>query len=133
MAYLAFAPHEEDSGLLFARNIYHLRNRADLVVLSACETAGGKIVRGEGALSLTRAFVLSGSKAVVSSLWPVDDRIASKLMFVFYEKIKMGMDFDQALHMAKLSILQGKDNSVKHPFYWASYTGFGDTYIYYLN
>jgi CHAT domain-containing protein/Tfp pilus assembly protein PilF len=131
MAYLAFAPEENDSGLLFARNIYHLNNKAELVVLSACETAGGQVVRGEGALSLTRAFVLSGSRAVISSLWPVDDRITSKLMYSFYRKVKEGLDFDNALHEAKMTLLNGKENAVKHPFYWAGYAGFGDLYSTY--
>lgn len=77
----------EDNDLL-ASEIYAMHLNADLAVLSACETGYGKINRGEGVMSLSRAFTYAGVNATVMSLWQVDDRTTSEIMLYFYENLK---------------------------------------------
>ena len=73
-----------------AVEIFGLSIPADLVVLSACETARGKFYRGEGAVGLPRAFMHAGAPRVVASLWKVDDRATALLMKRFYEYLRDG-------------------------------------------
>ena len=74
-------------GFLRLHDIYNLRLNADLVVLSACETALGSQVNGEGVMSLSRGFFYAGAARVVASLWTVDDRATAKLMGDFYRNM----------------------------------------------
>lgn len=106
-------------GFLRLNDIYNLKLNADLVVLSACETALGKDVKGEGLLGLTRGFMYAGAARVVASLWKVDDTRTAMLMKRFYENmIKKNMEPSAALHAAQLEMWQGRDNS---PYYWAAF------------
>jgi CHAT domain-containing protein len=75
------------NGFLQAHEIYNLKLNADLVVLSACRTALGKDVRGEGLIGLTRGFMYAGAPRVVASLWRVPDHATGELMQRFYERI----------------------------------------------
>jgi CHAT domain-containing protein/Tfp pilus assembly protein PilF len=72
------------NGFLEAQDIYNLKLGADLVVLSACQTALGKEIRGEGLVGLTRAFMYAGASRVVASLWKVPDQATTELMQKFY-------------------------------------------------
>lgn len=72
-------------GFLRTRDIFRLRLNAALVVLSACETALGKVLAGEGVVGFTRAFFFAGARQVVVSLWPVSDKAAAELMKRFYQ------------------------------------------------
>ncbi len=108
-------------GFLQAADIYNLKLNADLVVLSACQTALGKDVRGEGLVGLTRAFMYAGSSAVVASLWTVPDRSTAELMREFYH----GMLIDHlrppaALRRAQIALW--KDSRWTRPYYWAAFT-----------
>src|SRR5262249_48072802 len=78
--------HEQD-GFLSTMDVFNLKLRADLVGLSACRTALGKEVRGEGLVGLTRAFLYAGAARVVASLWKVDDAATAQLMQHFYEGV----------------------------------------------
>src|SRR5205814_10361889 len=71
-------------GFLRLHEIYNLKLSADLVVLSACQTALGKDVRGEGLVGLTRGFMYAGAARVVACLWKVDDRATAEFMNGFY-------------------------------------------------
>src|SRR6266850_1616618 len=73
-------------GFLRLHDIYNLKLGADLVVLSACNTALGKEIKGEGLLGLTRGFMYAGAPRVVASLWAVDDEITAELMKRFYRE-----------------------------------------------
>ncbi|HKR12284.1 MAG TPA: CHAT domain-containing protein [Pyrinomonadaceae bacterium] len=113
--------HAED-GVLAAYEIFDLKLKADLVVLSACETGLGKEIRGEGLMSLTRAFMYAGTPSVVVSLWNVNDETAADLMIRFYRHLKTpGSGKSEALRLAQLETIQ--DNGF--PFFWAPFVLIG--------
>jgi len=112
-------------GFLRVYEIYRLHLAADLVVLSACETALGKDVRGEGVMGLTRAFLHSGARRVLVSLWPVEDRATSDLMRQFYT----GLFRDRLTPAAALRKAQDelrRQPNRQAPHYWASFVLQGD-------
>jgi len=112
-------------GFLQARDIYKLKLSADLVVLSACQTALGKDVRGEGLLGLARGFMYAGAPRIVASLWQVPDRATSELMEHFYEGVlKQGLRPAAALRAAQIAIRREKRWA--SPYYWAAFTLQGD-------
>jgi CHAT domain-containing protein/tetratricopeptide (TPR) repeat protein len=115
-------PPAED-GLLSAYEIFNLKLQADLVVLSACETGLGKEVKGEGLMSLTRAFMYAGTPSVVVSLWNVNDESAADLMIRFYRNLKAGMTKGEALRQAQLETI--RDNGF--PFFWAPFVLIGNS------
>jgi CHAT domain-containing protein/tetratricopeptide (TPR) repeat protein len=111
-------PH--DDGLLQMRQIYGLRLDAQLVTLSACDTALGQNVTGEGMIGLTRAFFFAGARSVVASLWDVEDAATAHLMEQFYGRLRAGVPIDEALRDAKLAMR--RDGGITgQPFYWASF------------
>lgn len=114
-----------DDGFLRLNEIFHLKMNADLVVLSACETALGKEVRGEGMVGLTRAFFYAGARSVIASLWMVSDRSTALLMEAFYAHYLQGEDIATALRRAKLGLLKAKDPRFRHPFFWAPFVVIG--------
>ena len=108
-------------GFLQATDIYNLQLNADLVVLSACETALGKDVRGEGLVGLTRAFMYAGSSAVVASLWTVPDRSTAELMREFYRGMLVEhLRPPAALRRAQIALW--KDSRWTRAYYWAAFT-----------
>jgi CHAT domain-containing protein len=112
-------------GFVGLNDIYHLHAPVDLVVLSACRTALGKDVRGEGLISLTRGFMYAGATSVVASLWKVDDEATSELMKRFYTNmLQRGMTPAAALRASQNSIRQEPQWS--SPYYWAAFTLQGD-------
>ncbi|MBL7127786.1 MAG: CHAT domain-containing protein [Ignavibacteria bacterium] len=108
---------------LQVREIFELKLNADMVVLSACNTALGKEMKGEGIIGLTRAFLVAGSKRAVVSLWSVADKSTSEFMIDFYRHIKEGKTITQSLREAKLNMINSKE--YKHPYYWAPFVLFG--------
>lgn len=101
-------------------DIYSLDLSADLVVLSACETALGKDVKGEGLVGVAHSFMSAGAKSVVASLWNVDDRATAVLMGEFYKgMLEKGMTPSAALRAAKLKMMHDKQWSA--PYYWAGF------------
>ena len=116
---LTAAPPGGD-GLLQMREIYRLRLRAALVTLSACETALGTDVTGEGVVGLSRAFFYAGADSVLASLWSVGDASTADWMVHFYERIRAGQPLDRAARDAKLAFLRG-DARFRHPYYWAPF------------
>ena len=108
------------NGLMPLHDIYSLDLSAELTVLSACQTALGKDIKGEGPVGLTHGFISAGSKSVVASLWKVDDRATAALMRDFYESLLQdGMPTGKALRAAKLKMLQSKRWNA--PYYWAGF------------
>ena len=107
-------------GFLRLHEVYNLRLPADLVVLSACQTALGKQVRGEGLVGLVRGFMYAGAKGVVASLWKVDDEATAELMKTFYSRmLKDGMRPAAALQAAKVEMSRHK--RWHSPYYWAAF------------
>lgn len=108
------------NGFLRMQEIYNLHLPADLIVLSACQTALGKEIKGEGLVGLTRGFMYAGAQRVVASLWQVDDLATAELMKRFYRgMLKDGMRPAQALRLAQLEMLKQKRWS--SPFFWAPF------------
>jgi CHAT domain-containing protein len=114
-----------EHGVLTLGDVYNLRLNADLVVLSACDTGGGEIARGEGIIGLTRGFLYAGAKSLLVSLWPVSDEATARLTFDFYSELLKGRSKAQALRAAKLRSLVRNPEHAK-PFYWSSVVLIGD-------
>jgi CHAT domain-containing protein/Tfp pilus assembly protein PilF len=109
------------NGFLEAQDIYNLKLGADLVVLSACQTALGKEIRGEGLVGLTRAFMYAGVPRVVASLWKVPDQATTELMQKFYRGIlQQGLQPAAALRAAQFAMWKEPRRSA--PYYWAGFT-----------
>jgi len=107
-------------GFLRLHDIYNLKLGADLVVLSACQTALGKDIRGEGLIGLTRGFMYAGAPRVVASLWEVDDRATAELMKRLYEGMLVrGLTPAAALRDAQLALR--RDRRWSDPFYWGAF------------
>ena len=118
---LVDAEGKPQNGFLQAYDIYSLKLGAELVVLSACQTALGKEIRGEGLLGLTRGFMYAGAPRVVASLWNVPDRGTAELMKRFYQSmLAKGLPPAAALRGAQVAMWQDKRWS--SPFYWAGFT-----------
>jgi CHAT domain-containing protein len=108
------------NGLVTMPDIYTLDLSADLIVLSACQTALGKDIKGEGLVGLTHSFMSAQAKSVVASLWKVDDRATAALMADFYEgMLRKDMTPAAALRAAKLKMISEKQWSA--PYYWAGF------------
>jgi CHAT domain-containing protein/tetratricopeptide (TPR) repeat protein len=116
---------QTQDGFLRLHDIYNLKIPADLVVLSACSTALGKEVIGEGLIGLVRGFMYAGSRRVVASLWEVDDEATSELMTRFYRGMfEKKLTPPAALRAAQLELLATPRWSA--PFYWAAFALQGD-------
>jgi CHAT domain-containing protein len=112
-------------GFLRLRDIYGLNLSADLVVLSACNTALGKQVRGEGLVGIVRGFMHSGARRVVATLWKVDDEATAEIMSIFYrEMLAEGRSPAAALREAQLAMW--RQPRWRSPFYWAAFVLQGD-------
>jgi CHAT domain-containing protein len=99
--------------------------KAELAVLSACQTGLGKLIRGEGMIGLSRSFMYAGVPSVVVSLWSVSDQSTNILMERFYTNlIEKGVSLAEALYLARISMI--KDEQFAHPFYWAPFVLTGD-------
>jgi CHAT domain-containing protein/Tfp pilus assembly protein PilF len=110
----------QQDGFLRAHDIYNLRLGADLVVLSACQTALGEQMKGEGLVGLTQGFMYAGAPRVVASLWNVKDEATAELMKRFYGKmLKEGLPPAAALRAAQVSLW--KDKRWEAPYYWAGF------------
>jgi CHAT domain-containing protein len=121
---LLFSPEANEDGLLQMAEIYRLGLKAELVVLSACETALGREITGEGIVGLTRAFFYAGSRAVLAALWNVNDRFSAEFTERFYREMRAGRSTDEALRQAKLAFIAHPEFA--HPFYWSSLVLTGD-------
>ncbi len=112
---------QPQNGFLRLYEIYNLNLDADLVVLSACQTAVGKEIKGEGLLGLTRGFMYAGAPRVVATLWQVDDRAASELMKRFYQKM-LGEGLRPAAALRAAQVSMQSDKRWRDPHYWAAFT-----------
>ncbi len=125
----------QNNGLLQAWEIFErIRFNVDMVVLSACSSALGQELGGEGLVGLTRAFQYAGARSVVASLWNVEDESTAELMVRFYRYLNAGKSKSEALRAAQIELIEGPI-SVKGrlgkrdftaPFYWAGFQIYGD-------
>jgi CHAT domain-containing protein len=112
----------ENDGLLEAREIMNMNLRADLAVLSACETANGTISPGEGVVGMSWAFLVAGTRSLLVSQWKVNSSSTSQLMSSFYENMNKTHDRSRkakSLRQAALRLM--KDDRYSHPFFWSSF------------
>ncbi|HJQ22515.1 MAG TPA: CHAT domain-containing protein [Blastocatellia bacterium] len=118
---LVNAQGEDDDGFLSANEIYNLNFPADLIVLSGCRTGLGKELKGEGILSLTRAFMYAGAPRVLVSLWDVNDESTAALMARFYQAMlgKKRLSPAAALRAAQLSMQRSA--RWRMPYYWSAF------------
>ncbi|MDQ3257672.1 MAG: CHAT domain-containing protein, partial [Acidobacteriota bacterium] len=123
-SYLQLAPSQKDDGRLRAREVMNLSLNADLAVLSACESARGKISRGEGVIGMSWAFHIAGVPTTVVSQWKVDSKSTEELMVEFHRQLLGGVGKARSLKSAVLKLKQ--DRRYSHPFYWASFVIVGD-------
>ena len=120
--WLATSPQAD--GLLQVREIYQLKLHGALVTLSACETALGRVVTGEGIIGLARAFFFAGANTVVASLWNVNDAATAEFMERFYGALADGEPVDSAVRSAKLDLIRS-GTRLSHPYYWAPFVAIG--------
>lgn len=112
---------ERQDGFLRLNDIYNLHLDADLVVLSACRTALGKEIRGEGLVGLTRGFMYAGASRVLASLWSVEDRATAELMGSFYRGM-LRERLTPAAALRKAQLEMAKNPKYKSPYYWAGFS-----------
>jgi CHAT domain-containing protein/Tfp pilus assembly protein PilF len=121
---LLLAPAGSDAGLLTAADVVsRWWLRADVVMLSACETAVGQVRRYEGMYGLARAFLFAGSRSVGASLWRVSDASTARLMGAFYRAYARGVGKAEALRQAQLALL--RDKRYADPYYWSGFVLIG--------
>ena len=133
----------KEDGLLMAREVEQLNLNSDLVVLSACETAGGKFVKGSGYIGMSTSFMAAGAKRVLVSQWKVNDLSTALLMKKFHQNMRNGDSPEKALRRAKLWLrkrefsskelrglkilhIESREGSIfrkslDHPFFWAPF------------
>ncbi len=112
---------KHEDGLLSASEIAQIHLRADLVVLSACDTAIGPIEGEEGISTLSKAFLLAGARGVVSTLWSADDNSALEVIREFYLHYRAGNSAAESLTLAKQDMLKKFGHNTA-PYYWAAFT-----------
>jgi len=111
---------EGQDGFLRLHDIYNLELPVELVVLSACNSALGKQVRGEGLVGLVRGFMYAGSKRVVASLWKVEDAATAELMTLFYQQMLVE-NRTPAAALRHAQITMWRETQWKSPFFWAAF------------
>jgi CHAT domain-containing protein len=121
---LGIAPNTSDDGLLQVREIMRLPLKAELVTLSACDTDVGTAEGEAGVMSLEQAFLVAGARAVVASLWNVEDNSTTALMKAFYTHLAQHEDKALALAHAKRDMLEHYGDP--SPFYWAPFVLVGE-------
>ncbi len=113
-----------EAARLTAEEIVRHPIRADLVVLSSCESGGGRVTSGEGLAGLSTAFLAAGSRAVVATLWPVDDSVTERFVTEFYARLVSGDAVGEALRAAQEALRSSP--ATAHPFYWAGFVLVGE-------
>lgn len=122
---LVDASGQPQEGFLRLHDIYNLHLNANLVVLSACQTALGQEIRGEGLVSLARGFIYAGASRVVASLWQVPDRASAELMVHFYRgMLQEGLSAAAALRSAQIALIE--EGRFADPYSWAAFVLQGD-------
>ncbi len=115
-----------EDGILQVNEILNLKLNAEMVVLSACQTARGRLYRGEGIVGLTRSFLYAGAASITVCLWNINDRTTAAFMKDFYSGLVNGKGKKDALREAKLAMIRSEIRAYRHPYYWAPYIVIGN-------
>jgi CHAT domain-containing protein len=119
------AADTDNDGALQAWEVFtKLQLRADLVVLSACQTGVGARVPGEGLVGLTRAFQVAGAASIVATQWRVADRSTARGMMTLHQQLRKGLGKDEALQQAMRNL--AADPATADPYFWAPFVLIGD-------
>jgi CHAT domain-containing protein len=123
-SHLVLAKSKSGVSSLLAAKVLDIPLRASLVTLSACETAVGAITNCDEIVGLSLSFLRAGANAVLSSLWRANDKSTVLLMENFYNNVKKGFSYSEALCLAQMEMLRSQE--FKHPYFWAAFvlTGF---------
>ncbi len=113
---------------LYVNQLYNQTTPLEMVVLSACETGTGPVWKGEGMISIARAFAFSGTRSIITTLWNINDEATKDIMVNFYSNLKKGDSKDEALQLAKLDYINSDNTRIAkaHPKYWAAFTAIGN-------
>ena len=122
---LALAPGNGESGFVGASDLSALNLDADLVVLSACRSAGGVMVGGEGIRGLTAPLLAAGARSLVATQWRIDDRAVVPVVDALYAALASGQPVIEALRTAKLRALRDG----RSPRAWAAFSVIGDPLV----
>jgi CHAT domain-containing protein len=114
----------QEDGFLQMREVFNLRLKADLVVMSACQTGLGQLIRGEGIEGLSRAFFYAGASSILLSLWAVNDQASYQLLERFYIHLRAANPVMDSLRRAKLELIDS--GVLAHPYYWAGFVAVGN-------
>jgi CHAT domain-containing protein len=115
---IRLSPGNGEDGRLEAGEIFDMDIHANLVVTSACQTAIGRIGKGDEVVGLTRAFIYAGAKSVLGSLWNISDEATTSLMMDFYRNLR-SLNESEALRQAQLNMINSKEYN--SPFFWAPF------------
>ena len=118
---------ETEDNVIYINEIFNMNLNSRLIILSACETGKGKLLKGEGLISIGRAFKYAGCPGMIMSLWKINDQSAYEIIMAFCRNLKKGYKKDIALRNAKLDYLKHAENfSTAHPFYWSAFILIGN-------
>ncbi len=121
-----------EDGFLNTYEIYELKLNAKLVVISACRSGDGSMVRGEGLLSLARSFQYVGAQSLIAAQWRVEDYSGSEITVEFSKMLTKGSPQNIALQQAQQKFIETADPLRSHPYFWASYQliGYSGALVY---
>ncbi len=117
-------PKEQTVAFLYSNEIKNQDIKADLIILSSCDSGLGRKVIGDGLISLNRALFFAGARNVVSTLWKIDDRFSSSIMIDFHRQVASGDSYTNALRAAKIAFLTNPVTA--GPRYWAPFVLLGE-------
>jgi CHAT domain-containing protein len=120
---IALGPGRGEDGFLYSLEILSMQLDRPTIVLSACESALGRLEKGEGVVGLTRSFLAAGSRGVIASLWPVSDESTAMLMDQFYKAMWTKSSAAESMRRARNSLLESEQWS--HPYFWAPFVVIG--------
>ena len=132
--YLTVGHDSTEDGVLYAYEVSNMNINPELVVLASCYSGSGSLTKGEGVLSMGRAFFNAGSKSVVTSLWGAPVEPALEELTAFYKLLLLGKRKDVAMQQAKLKYLKHSRGSLRaHPAVWANLVVIGNQDAVYKN
>jgi CHAT domain-containing protein len=118
-------------GILQNYEIRNLHLNCELTVLDGCNTGLGKIISGEGVMSIARNFYLAGSSTIITTLWSIPDNTSAEIITYFYNFLKQGYNASQSLKSAKLEYLKKADAERSNPYFWAGFILLGESNYYF--
>ena len=126
LSFYPFGDTTEDA-VLHTYEIYNMRLNGHLAVLSACSTGNGAFMKGEGVMSLARAFAFAGMPSIIMTLWDVEDISSREIIPALYYMLSQGVRKDEALRQAKLNHLKSVGIMIEaHPAFWAGHVLYGN-------